>query len=410
MNKQLWFILVGACAFCLPGAFAQDAVFSPEMSLAEHEQSFLDGLNAEPDDDSARFALGAAQFLRSVELLGQAWYHYGLASEIGREFGIPLLRLPVGANPNPTEVSYADVRTVLADFQGQLALAEATLADVKGDPGVVLNLPDIYLDYNLNGAEDEGESLATLAGIVNRVAARDAASSAQPEEALELRLDQGDAHWLRGYSHLLMALTDIILAHDSQELFSYTAQLFFPRADVADDILYQRRNLVDLDDGEWVDVLTLVHLSLKVPLLEPERMESALEHARAVTEQSDLMWQAILTETDDDCEWIPNPAQTPVVGQPVTQEMVDAWLLFVEETAALWRGERLIPHWRFPEGTGVNLPEVFNKPQDFDLILLIQGATLAPYVEEGEVISLATLRQIQRVFSGEFIGFALWFN
>ena len=396
-------LLTCLCCWLVGSGLAQETL-SFEAPLVEQERTLLERLDTTPDDADLRFALGTTQFLRAVELLGQAWYRYGLESSVGQQLGIPFLRLPVPPNPQPEAVSYADFRDELIALGEQLALAETTLAGLEdADPAVVLDLTDIYLDYDADLEAGEGESLLTLVELFN-------ARFVDTGEPLELRLDRGDAHWLRGYSHLLMALAEIILAHDSQELFSYTAQLFFPRAEVASELLYQQGSLLDMDDGELVDQLTLVHLALRVPLLEPERLETALGHAQAVTEQAGLMWEFILAETDDDREWIPNPSQTPVFPVQVTQEIVDAWLLFVEETRALWQGDKLVPHWRLPEGQGIDLTRVFLEPRDFDLVLWVQGGAAAPYVEMGEVISTETLEQIQRVFGGQFIGFALWFN
>ncbi len=402
---RLWF-----CLLCLLTGWglAQEQTLNFETPLLEQERTFLERLDADPENASVRFAAGVTQFLRAAELLGQAWYRYGLESSVGQQLGIPFLRLPVPTNPQPESISYADFRAELEAVNGQLERAETTLAGLgdegsTSDPAVVLDLSEAYLDYDGKLTRDAGESLTTLLAVLNRRFVEEAAP-------LELRLDRGDAHWMRGYSHLLMALVEVVLAHDSQTLFSYTAQLFFPRAEVAADLLYKQGNLLDMDDGRLVDQIALVHLALRVPLLEPERLAKALEHAQAVTEQAGLMWVFILAETDNDREWIPNPSQDSVLPVQVTQDVVDAWLLFVEETRALWRGEKLVPHWRLPEGQGIDLPRAFLEPQDFDLVLWIQGGAAAPYVETGEVVSAETLQRIWDVFGGQFIGFALWFN
>src|SRR5436305_928432 len=44
---------------------------------------------------------------------------------------------------------------------------------------------------------------------------------------LLVHFDRGDVAWLRGYCHLLMALAEVGLAYDGQELFDATAHLFF---------------------------------------------------------------------------------------------------------------------------------------------------------------------------------------
>ena len=399
--KRLWTLLL---SLTVGWGLTQDHTLSFDTPLLQQEARLLTNLNADPGNDDVRFALGVTQFFRTVEMLGQALYRYGLESSVGQRMGIPFLRLPVPPNPQPEAISYTDFRNALDALAEHLELTEGTLASLgDSDPAVVLDLADVYLDYDGDLKQGEGESLLTLINLLN-------ARFTDEGQPLELRLDRGDAHWLRGYSHLLMALVEIILAHDSQTLFSYTAQLFFPRAEVATDLLYGSGNLLGMDDGDLIDQITLVHLALRVPLLEPERLEKALGHAQAVTEQAGLMWDFILAEADNDREWIPNSNQDAVLPVQVTQEIVDAWLLFVEETRALWRGEKLVPHWRVPEGQGINLTGPFLEPQDFDLVLWIQGSAAAPYIETGEVISTDTLQQIWDVFGGQFIGFALWFN
>jgi hypothetical protein len=75
------------------------------------------------------------------------------------------------------------------------------------------------------------------------------------------------------------------------------------------------------------------------------------------------------------------------------------------------QGKKLIPFWRTTDaGVGVNLRKVFTEPQPFDLVMWIQGIGAAPFLEKGELTSPDTWRRWQRVFRGEFIGFAIWFN
>ena len=121
-------------------------------------------------------------------------------------------------------------------------------------------------------------------------------------------------------------------------------------------------------------------------------------------------WKFILAETDDDHEWIPNPRQTGVLGVPVRQEMVDGWLEFLDATEALLAGKRLLPFWRGDPSRGVNLRRVFTEPRPFDLVLWVQGTAATPYLEKGPLTKPEVWRRLQRVFGGEFIGFALWFN
>jgi hypothetical protein len=144
---------------------------------------------------------------------------------------------------------------------------------------------------------------------------------------------------------------------------------------------------------------------------EPARMKSALNHIEQMLELSGEMFEAALAETDDDREWIPNPKQKGVIpGVEVSEEMVAGWSEFLDEAKGLFAGKKLIPHWRIRTGEGINLRKVFDEPTSFDLILWIQGTAAVPYLEKGELTKLETWTRLDRIFRGEFIGFALWLN
>src|SRR5262249_50304168 len=122
------------------------------------------------------------------------------------------------------------------------------------------------------------------------------------------------------------------------------------------------------------------------------------------------MWKSAMAETDDDLEWIPNPRQKGMLPNlQVTQEMIDGWMGFLDEAQAILEGKKLIPFWR-DSTLGVNLRKVFLEPRTLDMVLWIQGTAAAPYLEKGEQSQGATWDRFQRVFRGEFLLFALWWN
>src|SRR5690606_240647 len=143
-------------------------------------------------------------------------------------------------------------------------------------------------------------------------------------------------------------------------------------------------------------------------VIEPQRMAAAREHLLAMASLSGKSWDAIVAETDNDAEWLPNARQQSVVGVAVTEEMIDTWRHVMSELTALLEGKTRIPFWR-KGNEGVNLKRVFTEPRRFDLVLWVQGTGAAPYLEPGDTVSPETWRNIQQVFRGEFIGFALWF-
>jgi hypothetical protein len=93
------------------------------------------------------------------------------------------------------------------------------------------------------------------------------------------------------------------------------------------------------------------------------------------------------------------------------REMVDGWLSFLGEFQEILAGRKLAPFWRGDDvRLGVNVRRIFTQPRPFDLVLWVRGSTVAPYLERGEITRPEMWDRHQRVFRGEFIGFAIWFN
>ena len=232
-------------------------------------------------------------------------------------------------------------------------------------------------------------------------------------ETFLIQFDAGDVPWFRGYCHLLSALAETFLAYDESSLFDHTAHLFFMKPKVPFPFLFRapRGAVTDFDTAAFGDLFAFVHL-LNFPVREPARLSAALDHLTQVTKFSRESWRRILAETDDDHEWIPNPHQTGVLPNPgVTQERVDAWLKMLDEADAILAGKKLIPFWREGSGkTGLNLRRVFTEPTPFDLVLWIQGTAAAPYLENGTLTDRAVWSEFDRAFSGQALGFSLYFN
>ncbi len=153
----------------------------------------------------------------------------------------------------------------------------------------------------------------------------------------------------------------------------------------------------------------MIHL-VRLPVVEPDRLKSALGHMETMVALSRSSWASILAETDDDHEWLPAPKQHAVItGVTVTAEMLEGWTTFLSEFESILAGRKLLPFWR-GRNLGINFRRIFTEPRILDLVLWVQGSAAGPYVEEGEVTSRAFWQRLNRVFNGEFIGFAIWFN
>ena len=53
---------------------------------------------------------------------------------------------------------------------------------------------------------------------------------------------------------------------------------------------------------------------------------------------------------------------------------------------------------------------MFFEPRDFDLVLWVAGIGAAPYLEDGEVLGGSDWSELNRIFRGNFLGYAFWFN
>ncbi len=412
MRAVLTFVLLSTVTIARAPA-AQDRHITEKYlisgDLAGGQKALSAILKDRPDDAQARFGLGTIQFVRAVEHLVQGFFKHGLQPDISGM--IPFARLPVPANPKPEPIAYADLRTMFEQFIDDLATAEATLALVKDDAvSLPIHFGLVRLDLNGDGKATEDETLWKLYSRLNAEVERDKVAGAEAA-GFRIVFDRGDVAWMRGYCHLLMTFSEVYLAHDAKSLFDHTAHMFFARPMTPFPFLKNNpKGINDLGVGTIGDLASFVHL-LHFPVKEPARMGSALNHLDAMVALSRESWKSYLAETDDDHEWIPNPNQNTVMpGGKVTGEMVNGWLDFLDEAEAILAGKKLVPFWRGGEKKGVNLQKVFTEPREMDAILWIQGTAAAPYLEDGPITQPEVWARLLRVFRGEFIGFAIWFN
>ncbi|MCF1707760.1 hypothetical protein L0V05_02910 [Tabrizicola sp. J26] len=457
----MWRILALWLTLCLalqtPAAaqtFAEDfdrLLKSGRIDAAE--QAAADRLDTVPGDAQAQFALGAAQFLGAVEGLGRGLYRLGLIAEPADDSLIaqlPILRLPVPPNSHPQPMTPEALRAILLDFGSELARAEKTLAAVPPGPvELPIEAGEIRLDFAGTGSPATMRTFSTLwAGI----------SGLEPEDLGSIRFDEGDVPWLRGYAHLLEAVTDLVLAHDFDRSVDLTFQDLFPSSSLASaplrEAAQQQRLIVaaigaDCEMPEWYydrvygtgsgdftpeekeriesawacqsamtalwsasvgDLVAFAHL-LDWPVVEPARMVSARQHLLDMIALSRQSWALVLAETDDDREWLPSPRQIgPFSNMRVTDQTLAAWNDFLDEAEAVLNGTLLIPHWRFPSDQGLNIRRMFEEPRRFDLVLLLTGSGAIPYIEKGALAPDSTMEGAVRVLDGGPLAYFFWFN
>lgn len=349
--------------------------------LAQGEQSQKAALKATPEDDHLRFGLGILQFVRGVERLGQALYKYGARSD---NTNIPFLRLPVPKNPDPAPVNYAALRSLFDDFIRDLAAAEATLALVTDDQvKLPLRLADIRLD--LTGG---GKPTDRLIDIMKKVMQQEF-TFLKTNPTFLVCFDRGDVAWLRAYCHLLMAMLDSYLAFDTEIEFDREASQLFAKPEKRSKGNKTREELL---------------------VKEPARLGRFRQHLLQVCALNHETWKFIRAEIDDDHEWLPNPKQRGVLGLPVRDDMINAWLRMIDELEALLNGKKLLPLNLFLDTGGKMLnvkvllddpPERFNSKVPF----------ADKYLEKGVAVDFMLVFNLVQVFGDPMMmRYAVWFN
>lgn len=413
MKLALILVIIVALAAFAPLAVAQDAPqdLLVNRPLGKSVEELSARVKATPGDQNARFALGVAQTLRAVETAAGALYEHGLLQTSVTD-ELPIFRLPVPPNPSPRPTSAADVDRILTQLSDGLTEAARTLEGVN-DPAVKLPLKVGLIRLDLNGDAATGgelgawEVVAEIGGI-----GRGDEEFRKAAEQFAIGFDLGDAHWLRGYCNLVAAIADAMAAFDKSELHQRAGHLLFAKVDPPQyPFLTGGQKVFEVSRGvDATDVIAFIHL-LNFPVRDAERLKSARRHLLTTMECSEQSWRAILAETDDDNEWIPNPNQATVVpGVRVDRQTIDAWLAFIADGRDVLEGKRLIPFWRGDGGVGVNFKRAFEEPRPFDLVLWVQGTGAAPYLERGPLADGRTLRQLERLLGGQVFMFAVWVN
>jgi len=359
---------------------------------------------AQPQTDAARFSLAAAQVLKGVRDFSAAFNALSVHPNL-RTTPLPFLRVIVQDAPSgsPHVATPAAVATAFRNFQTSLQQANATLAAIEGKKefGVPLDLRQARLDFSGDGTiNPETETFqAAFARVLGTRAAADA--------PLVVQFDQADAAWLKGYTHFLIGMIELLSAYDWTPVWNQCAHLIFLKPDPVPAIA--RLEGSPMQWGSIPDYIAAVH-DMRLDLVDPQAIRRSRDSFLLMIAQSRDCWRRALQETDDVNEWLPNPKQKGPAGATVTQAQIDGWLKVLDEMETVAQGGKLLPHWRIKNGSGINIERLVAAPPKLDLVLWLQGSAFAPYVEEGEVSDAVTWRELQRPFGPGFIQFAIWSN
>src|SRR5262245_3650732 len=356
--------------------------------LAKGEQALEAALAAHPRDDQIRFGLGVLRFIRGVERFGQSLHEYGVKSE---STDFPFLRLPVPHNPEPASITYTAVRRIVDDFVRDLTAAEQTLAGITDD-GVKLplRLADIRLD--LGGT---GKPTDRFLDVMKKIVRQQQFDFLKGNPDFLVCFDRGDVAWLRAYCHLLTGMLDFYLAFDTEAIFNLSSDDVFAKPKPPPPPKEKR---------QWDEVLRVIVVK------EPARLGRFRRHMIKVAELNRETWKYIRAETDDDHEWLPNPRQKGVLGMPVRDDMVDAWLAMMGEYEALLDGKRTLGAPK--DGKGLSLRALLDDPPEkLDFAGGFPRNLPDRYFSEAPEVDWRVLSRVFVVFQNTAaVAYAAWFN
>jgi len=370
---------------------------------------------AAADDPEAWFGIGALRFTQSIEGVVQALYRHGFAVPNAPAIlgSSPQVFLPT--NPNPEPLDYEGVRGILSDFVAGLDEAHSALltAGQAGDYVIEINPLLVHVDANGDGKVDDYESLAGLFAMVNATSIEELLAPPVPGGPSKFEFigfDRADAFWLAGYSQVLAAQADFLLAHDFSEFTNSLFHRLFPKAGFPMQD-YAAGGMMMLDpetDTAIADLVAGIH-TLDWSVIDPARFKGVRDRMLAVLEHSHQNWDAILDETDNNHELVPSPKQTAIFpGTAVDEAKVAAWLVTLEKARDVLEGRLLLPHWRFKQG--FDLKAYFETATETDLVMILTGLGAVPFLKTGPVASQADFRAIEEAFGSDWLGYAFWFN
>jgi hypothetical protein len=352
-----------------------------------------DTLAALPDPSpSDRFALGGVLFLGAIERALQTRWQVGLSEDLTMMLDIPVLRLPIPENPAPAPFDPATVESLFAAMAADLAQAIDTL-DLIADAdavGVTISTADLWFDINMNGTRDTGESFADVAGTALT------GGFGPPLPDLAIRFDTADAAWLSAYAHLLSALSKTVLALSPTDTIaritdSTAAMAALSTGGPADYFLAEADRYTD-------PIAIILEAIQQRP--DPALTAEVRGHLLATIADNRIFWQRVVTEQDNDMEWIPSKRQTSVLPIDFPAETGTRWLAVLSDAESLLNGDLLLPYWRLGPDAGLNLARLMTDPPELDIIGMIQGHTLLPYMERGRRIGTDSLLRFEALVGG----------
>ena len=359
-------------------------------------------------DQEAKFGAGLIRFVAVLEGFAQGLYRHGFAAPDGGPMMGRPLAMPVPPNPDPEPLTYDKFRAMLQRLVDDLDAARTVLleAGASGDYVVPIEPLRLHVDIDGDGTVSEQETIGALISTIL------GSSPSEPEPPqVTIGFDRADAIWLAGYTQVLAAQADFLLAHDFRAMVDSSFHRIFPRAGLPMQDFMNSTGSLMLDpqsDTAIADALAIIH-GLSWAVTEPERLKGVLARLRHVTELSRENWKAILAETDDNHELVPSPRQAGLAPDArVTDEQVVAWHASLDTVDQILDGRLLLPHWRFQHG--FDLRAYFETAQRTDLVMILTGYDALPFLRDGPIASAESFRALTDAFGDDWLGYAFWFN
>lgn len=352
------------------------------------------------DDPTTRFALGGVRFLRAIEKTLQTRWQLGINAA---RTELPVLRLPVPANPNPQPFTPDAIEALFSTLIDDLTGARAPLMDITDDDAVALPIAitDLWFDVNMNGIRDAKEGVTDIGGLV--MTGRPATIADSPV----IHFDTADAAWLAAYTHFLSAFAELVLAFEPTDQIARVTEASQQMDLLAPDSGFS--NALDMQFGQQLDRVAMIYFALRQ---QPDATHTRAAHTHLLDmiAQNRILWSRVATETDNNGEWVPNDSQQQAIGIPVPEGTGTRWQAVLADAEALLKGDKLIGHWRLRQGAGINLRRLFETPAPVDLAEWIHGIGLLPYAEEGTRISPQNWQQFERLLRGDAMLFVVFLN
>lgn len=397
--------IIAAALFVAHPVFAEELTLDTKRSLVTLHSE----LKALPSPrETETVALATVSFLRAIEVALQERYRTN--ANLGDSMiGIPILRLPVPPNPDPDPFEpefVADLfERVDADMDKvRVALGVATLGS---DDRLVVDVAALWFDVNGDGMRNTGEGALEFIGAA-LVGAMPGSQTEAPSEGLIVHFDAADVEWLAAYSHLLSAVSEIVLAFDPTDVVADVMESVAVMAETKGIQPSQSYGWFTGEEG-LIDAIATVYGALnRVP--DGVRIVSARDHFLEMIDRNRAFWTLVDEETDNSSEWIPNAAQDAALGFTMPPETGSVWQGVLSDAEAVLNGNLLVPHWRTEPGGGINVAALVADPPAFDLVTWVQGAGLARYMEKGPLVTGESYTRFKEMFLGNAMLYMVLLN